>query len=94
MREVFIAGSKESIVASEPAPNQLQPEPAWEIASLFPLQGQWTSAEYLSLTKSTNRLVEFNRGRIEVLPMPTEAHQFIVRYLFLALHGLLAGVAT
>jgi Uma2 family endonuclease len=35
--------------------------------------------------------VEFNRGRIEVLAMPTEAHQFIVRYLFLALHSFVAA---
>ena len=91
MSEVFVVDSKESIVASEPAPNQLQGEPAWEVASLFPPQGQWTSREYLSLTRSTNRLVEFNRGRIEVLPMPTEAHQFIVRYLFLALHSFVAA---
>jgi len=69
------------------APDEYQHEPAWDVALLFPPQGQWTVAEYLSLTNSTRRLVEFDRGRIEVLPMPTEAHQFIVRFLFLALHN-------
>jgi Uma2 family endonuclease len=34
--------------------------------------------------------VEFEAGSIKVLPMPTEAHQFIVRFLFLALHGFAA----
>lgn len=47
--------------------------------------------DYLTLTKSTNRLVEFDNGRIEVLPMPTEAHQFIVRFVFLALHSFVAA---
>lgn len=69
----------------------VQPEPAWDVATLFPPQGQWSAADYLSLTKSTNRLVEFDSGCIEVLPMPTEAHQFIVRYLFLALHSFVAA---
>jgi len=73
------------------ASNQVSPEPAWDVATLFPPQGQWSATEYLSLTKSTNRLVEFDCGRIEVLPMPTEGHQFIVRFLFLALHGFVAS---
>lgn len=57
-----------------------QAEPAWEIALLFPAQGQWSEEEYLAL--NTNRLVEFSDGRIEVLPMPTQKHQKIVAYLF------------
>lgn len=56
-------------------------EPAWEVALLFPRQGRWSESEYLRLSESTNRLVELRNGRIEVLPMPTLAHQFIVRYL-------------
>jgi len=71
--------------------NSLLPEPAWDVAKLFPPQGQWSSADYLSLTKSTNRLVEFDSGRIEVLPLPTESHQFIVRFLFLALYAFVAS---
>lgn len=55
-------------------------EPAWEIAYLFPRQGTWSEEEYLSL--ETNHLVEFSHGYIEVLPMPTEAHQLIVLYLY------------
>ena len=50
--------------------------PAWEVALLFPPQGQWREEDYLAL--KTNRLVEFVEGRIEVLPMPTLTHQRIV----------------
>jgi len=64
-------------------------DPPWEIATLFPAQGQWSAQEYLDL--KGNRLVEFNRGRIEVLPMPTESHQAIVFYLCQLLHGFLSG---
>lgn len=59
------------------------PEPAWEVATLFPAQGQWTEEEYLMLPG--NHLVELSDGAIEVLAMPTEAHQSIVAFL----HALL-----
>lgn len=55
-------------------------EPVWEIASLFPEQGNWSEAEYLAL--ETNHLVEFSDGFIEVLPMPTQKHQFIAGFLY------------
>ena len=55
-------------------------EPAWDLALLFPPQGEWTEEEYLGLR--TNRLVELVDGCLEVLPMPIPLHQFIVRYLF------------
>jgi Uma2 family endonuclease len=51
-------------------------EPTWEIAQLFPYQGDWTEAEYLAL--DTNHLIEFSDGRLE---FPTQSHQFIVFYL-------------
>jgi Uma2 family endonuclease len=56
------------------------PEPAWEIAYLFPRQGEWTEEEYLSL--DTNYLVELDDGTIEMLPMPDLAHQRIVLFLY------------
>ena len=56
-------------------------DPVWDVARLFPSQGQWSEQEYLALTDSTNWLVEFTNGRIEVLPMPAVAHQLIVRFL-------------
>ena len=67
--------------AVEPQIDQ-QPRPAWEIAHLFPMQGEWTEQEYLDLTNATNRLVELSNGTIEVLPMPTRTHQRILLYLY------------
>ena len=57
--------------------------PTWEIAHLFPLQGEWSVEEYLAL--ESNRLIEFADGKIEVLPMPTPKHQSLVFYLQLML---------
>ncbi len=54
-------------------------DPTWDIALLFPHQGQWSVEEYLDLP--SNRLVEYAEGRLEVLPMPTTLHQWIVFYL-------------
>jgi len=57
-----------------------QAEPTWDVAYLFPRQGQWSVDEYLAL--DTNRLIEFSHGILEVLTMPTQSHQFIVGYLY------------
>lgn len=56
-----------------------QPEPTWDIAYLFPSQGDWSEEEYLDL--DTNHLVELSDGFLEVLPMPTTSHQLLVGYL-------------
>ena len=42
-------------------------------------RGDWTEEDYLALT--TNRLVEYSRGTLEVLPMPSERHQDLVFFL-------------
>ena len=60
-----------------------------EIRSMLPEQGAWSERDYLWLTNHTNRLVEFSDGYIEVLPMPTEKHQAILVYLFLAFRALM-----
>jgi Uma2 family endonuclease len=60
-------------------------EPAWEVATLFPNQGDWSVEDYLAL--DTGRLVEFSDGYIEILPMPTEEHQLILIFLFDALRA-------
>lgn len=57
----------------------MEAEPTWDVARLFPAQGQWSEEEYLAL--DTNKLVEFSHGQLEVLPMPTERHQEIVFFL-------------
>lgn len=60
-----------------------EPQPAWDVALLFPCQGDWSENDYLNL--DTNRLVELIDGNLEVLPVPTFLHQLIVEYLFDAL---------
>ena len=63
-------------------PTSLFGEPAWDIAQLFPAQGHWSEQEYFHLANSTNRLIEFSDGQIEVLTMPTMTHQVILQFLF------------
>src|SRR5262249_7655566 len=46
--------------------------------------------DYLWLTDHTRYLVEFTDGHIQVLPMPTDAHQRIVLFLYRALYAFLA----
>jgi Uma2 family endonuclease len=60
-------------------------EPAWEIAQLFPVQGDWSEEEYFALPH--NRRAEYCDGRIEVLPVPTESHQDILIAFFEALRA-------
>ena len=61
--------------------------PAWDVARLFPAQGAWSVSDYLELTDITSQLVEFTDGCIEVLEMPTQAHQFLVRFFLDALRA-------
>lgn len=70
---------------------------SWEeeddfVVSLDPLQGHWTEEQYLLLSNQTNRLLEYTDGYIEVLPMPTQEHQDISQFLFLALLGFLQRI--
>jgi Uma2 family endonuclease len=58
----------------------LEPEPTWEIARLFPPQGCWSELEFFSLPD--NHFIEFSRGHLTFLPMPTIFHQLILQYLF------------
>ncbi|OAI39254.1 hypothetical protein AYO40_01415 [Planctomycetaceae bacterium SCGC AG-212-D15] len=60
-------------------------EPAWDIAHLFPAQGQWDDWDYLAL--ETKRRIELTDGVIEVLPLPTESHQDIMVAFFDALRA-------
>ena len=45
----------------------------------------WTEAQYLQLTDHSRRLLEFTDGHLDILPVPTDQHQVIVRFLLLAL---------
>src|SRR5271166_6209568 len=57
------------------------------LVELLPPQGEWSEEEYLVLTDHRNRLVEFTDGFLEVLPSPTDKHQNVLQFLFLALFG-------
>jgi Uma2 family endonuclease len=54
------------------------------LEEILPSQGGWSDEQYLVLTEHTNRLVEFTDGFLEPLPMPTDQHQAILEFLFLA----------
>jgi len=67
---------------SQPVPPTLEPGPAWEVARLFPDQGDWDDTDYLVLNQMTNRFVELTDGWLEVLEMPTKSHQKMAQHLF------------
>jgi Uma2 family endonuclease len=52
----------------------------WELARLFPRQGDWTEAEYLEFEAEDR--IEYLHGCLEFLPMPTRSHEMIVKFLF------------
>lgn len=68
------------------SPLSVDAEFAWEVATLFPPQGEWSADAYLDLSDRTNRRIEYADGRVEFLPMPTELHEALVQFLFFALY--------
>jgi Uma2 family endonuclease len=64
----------------------LPPAQEWKdlLEELLPPQGQWSEEEYLVLTDNRSRLVGFTDGFLEVLPTPTDKHQSVLKFLFLA----------
>ncbi len=56
------------------------------------LQGLWTEEQYLRLTDSSPRLLEYTDGYLEVLPMPTDKHQVISRFLLFALYNFVQSL--
>ena len=70
----------EAVEVEQPSvPRSRCGEPAWEAALLLPRQGDWTEEEYLAI--ETNRIVELVDGCLEVHPVPTFLHQFLLRFL-------------
>jgi Uma2 family endonuclease len=76
-------------------PPKQRGEPPWNVAFLYPPQGEWTEEDYLILDSSCeNRMLELVDGFLEVLPMPDVYHQRIVGFLlslmseFVTSHGL------
>ncbi len=72
-------------MSSIPVSSSQEPEYAWEVATLFPEQGEWSESAYLDLTDHASRRIEFTDGRLEFLPLSTEIHEAIVQYLLFAL---------
>jgi Uma2 family endonuclease len=64
----------------------LEADYVWEVATLFPQQGEWSESEYLELTDHSSRRIEFTDGRLEFLPMPTEIHQELTAFLYRVLY--------
>lgn len=70
----------QSVTSNASVPRSQRGTPTWEIARLYPTQGEWSEAEYLLL--NTNQLVELNNGVLEFPPLPNLSHQFIVQHVF------------
>jgi Uma2 family endonuclease len=68
------------------SPTVLPSTQEWKdvLEEILPPQGEWSEEEYLVLTDHGNQLVEFTDGFLEVLPMPTDKHQMLLKFLFLA----------
>jgi Uma2 family endonuclease len=76
------------------AERHTETEQEWSqvLVELLPAQGDWSEEAYLWLTDTSNRLIEFTNGRIEVLPMPTDKHQTILLYLYHAFLPIIQGI--
>jgi Uma2 family endonuclease len=70
-----------SKISSLPIPSE-----EWKdwLEEILPHQGEWSEEQYLVLTDHKTRLIEFTDGFLEPLPMPTDRHQCILQFLFLA----------
>lgn len=51
------------------------------LLELLPEQGGWNEDAYLWVTDHSARLIEFDDGYLEVLPMPTDEHQLLLKIL-------------
>src|SRR5437667_5814718 len=71
-----ISNSRTDVAASQEWKDVLE--------EILPRQGTWSEEEYLVLTDHRSRLIEFTDGFLEALPMPTDRHQNILEFLYLA----------
>ena len=74
--------STASILPDAPSPARRRAsvaEPTRKVATDSPAKCLWPEAKYLAFNE--NRLIEFDAGTIEVLPMPTFSHQMFVRFV-------------
>jgi Uma2 family endonuclease len=77
---------EEAMAVAAQTTKNVPPTREWKdlLEEILPRQGEWSEEEYLVLTDHRNRLVEFADGFLEVLPMPTDKHQSVLQFLFLA----------
>ena len=75
-----------TMVTTTQVSTTVPPNQEWKdmLEEILPRQGKWREEEYLVLTDHRNRLIEFTDGFLEVLPMPTDEHQMLLKFLFLA----------
>lgn len=59
---------------------------AFEIAELWPRQGEWTEEDYFALP-DTNRLIELSEGKITMPPHPTRSHQMVLEELYVLMRA-------
>jgi Uma2 family endonuclease len=58
-----------------------------DLEEIVPRQGTWSEDEYLVLTGSCKRLVEYTDGCLDILPWPTDKHQATLGFLLVAFHN-------
>ena len=62
------------------------------LLEIVPRQGEWNERDYLWASSISNRLVELVDGHLEIVPMSTQHHQAIIRFLFFRLYMLMGTV--
>ncbi len=80
MSSILLSTTAELADQTGVGPRSRRGDPPWEIATLYPRQGEWSEAEYLDL--QTNHFVEFSNGELDFLPMPNLTHQLLSQFLF------------
>ena len=73
------------VVADTPLPDGSQAALDALVRDVSPSQGCWSDEDYLWLTGRSSRLIECTDGRIEELPMPTQRHHALSKFLLLKL---------
>ena len=76
--KAMTAATERTATAPAPRPRVL----ASLLCDLLPPQGSWSDDAYLWLTDHGNRPVELTDGHIQELPMPTDAHQAMLAFLY------------
>lgn len=74
------------------SPPSKRGEPVWAVAYRYPLQGEWSEADYLEF-ETARFPVELVDGCLEFLPMPTPSHQRLSRYLARRLEDVVESAA-